>query len=91
MTERHVGLEPAPDDDQLEEWLGHKIDEASEEMEALIEEFVDVVKAGQEEDEPYLWSYARLLNHLATLDSPKMLRVLSAAIWTITEAELYGT
>ncbi|AKU45361.1 hypothetical protein MADRUGA_71 [Mycobacterium phage Madruga] len=86
--ERRVGLEAAPDDAQLEDWLGQKIDSASEEMEEILGDFVDMVKLSMDDGDPWLWNYARLLNFLATLDNPKMIRVLSAALWTIMEAEV---
>ena len=86
--DRRVGLEAAPDDAQLEEWLGQKIDAASEEMEEILGDFIDMVKMGMDSGEPWLWNYARLLNFLATLDNPKMIRVLSVALWTIMEAEV---
>jgi hypothetical protein len=83
-----VGLEPAPDDNNLVDWLEQRLKEADEQKEKLIEEFIDVVKYGQEEDEPYLFSYARLLNHLATLNTPDLIKILSAAIWEIMEADI---
>ncbi|AEL97982.1 hypothetical protein CL65_gp074 [Mycobacterium phage Patience] len=86
--ERRVGLEAAPDDAQLEDWLGQKIDSANEEMEEILGDFVDMVKLSMDDGDPWLWNYARLLNFLATLDNPKMIRVLSAALWTIMEAEV---
>ncbi|UOW93398.1 hypothetical protein SEA_LABELLE_73 [Mycobacterium phage Labelle] len=86
--ERRVGLEAAPDDAQLEDWLGQKIDSANEEMEEILGDFVDMVKLSMDDGDPWLWNYARLLNFLATLDNPKMIRVLSAALWTIMEAEI---
>lgn len=85
---RRVGLEAAPDDAQLEEWLGQKIDAASNEMEEILGDFVDMVKLSMDDGDPWLWNYARLLNFIATLDNPKMIRVLSAALWTIMEAEV---
>lgn len=88
MADRRVGLEAAPDDAQLEEWLGQKIDSASDEMEEILGDFVDMVKLSMDDGEPWLWNYARLLNYLATLDNPKMIRVLSVALWTIMEAEV---
>ena len=91
MSDRRVGLEAAPDDAQLEEWLGQKLDAANEEKEEILRDFIDMVKMGIDDGEPWLWGYARLLNFLSTLDSPKLIRVLSAAIWEIMEAETYGT
>lgn len=88
MSNRRVGLEAAPDDAQLEEWLSQKIDEASEEMEEILRDFVDMVKMSMDDGEPWLWNYARLLNYLTTLDDPKRIRVLSVALWTIMEAEV---
>lgn len=90
MTD-HVGLNPVPDDAKLEDWLEELLEAANKEKESLLEEFVDVVQYGKNEGEPYLFAYARLLNHLASLDHPLLIHILSAAIWEIMEAETYGS
>ena len=86
-----VGLNPVPDDAKFSEWLEELLEAASNEKDFLLEEFVDVVKYGAENGDPKIWGYARLLNHLATLDQPLLIRILSAAIWQIMEADEDGT
>lgn len=85
MTDRRVGLEAAPKDEDLVDWLSDKLEKADNELEEIVSTLADVMEYGKEEGEPYLFGYARLLNHLTSLNQPKLIRVLSAALWQLME------
>lgn len=83
----YVGLEPVPDG-EMEQWLSEKLESATEEMEETIQSLHEAVQYGVENDEPYIFSYARLLNHIANhMDHATMVKTLSASLWMIAEAD----
>lgn len=83
----HVGLHSVPDDKDLAKWLRSLLIEANEEFLVYFNEWQEVVEMTEESKEPEEWAYARLLNNLATLDQPKLIRLFSAAIWRINTIE----
>lgn len=79
----YVGPIPVPNDTNLADFLTKLRHEATLELEVLLSEFSEVIDYGKEEGEPEEFAYARLLNQLATIETPKLIRILSAAIWRI--------
>lgn len=75
-----IGIESVPDE-EMEKWLQSRLDMATKDATVLTEEFLEVVELGQERNDPEIFAYARLLNHLAGLDAPTILRILSAYVW----------
>lgn len=84
MTKR-VGLHYIPDDADMAIFLEERLQEAKAELSVLITEFAEVLHYGEEEDEPKIFGYARLLNHLSETKNPELVRMLSAAIWVMQE------
>ena len=82
---KKVGLHQVPDDEDMEDFLRSLLQEAKLELSSLITEFSDVVQYGDEEEEPKIFAYARLLNHLSQAKKPEIVRMLSAAIWVMQE------
>jgi HSP90 family molecular chaperone len=83
MPDNRVGLEPAPDDDKLVEWLREKIDKAEKDFNKLVSDFHEVVDYGIEEGEPFEFAYARLLNFCASLSQKELIELLSGATWYV--------
>jgi hypothetical protein len=77
---KDIGVEPVPDD-EIEKWLKAKLSIAEEEAQKLASEFKEVIEMGEQKGDPEIFAYARLLNHLAELESPALLRILSAYVW----------
>lgn len=84
MTKR-IGVDPVPDDEDLVKWLNERFKSSDEEYKTIFTEFQEVVSLTRENGEPIEFAYARLLNRLATLDAPVILRALSAVIWRFSK------
>lgn len=80
-----VGLESVPNDAEIVGWLNHRFSEHSEQLVNYLREFNEVVELTRSDGEPIEFAYARLLNNLALLDSPKVLNMLAAMIWRSTK------
>lgn len=70
-----------PDDETMVKYLNGRYAEGNEEFLVIFNEFQEVVQLTKDNGEPIEFAYARLLNHLAELDAPVLLRALSAIIW----------
>lgn len=80
MTKR-IGVDPVPDDAEKEQWLQDKLKTATELAKQLADGFEDAAQYSKEQNEPEIFAYARLLNHVAGLDQPTLIRILSAFVW----------
>lgn len=74
-------LWPVPTDDHLAEKLRERIQLAIDEASEFLEEYRDVVEYSKGRGEPEEFAYARLLNHLAEVDNPRLIKILSAFIY----------
>lgn len=81
MTDKFVGLEAAPSDDELVAWLRHKKAMSGLAVVQYVQEFEGVYNMTVGNDEPKEFAFARLLNNLATLESSDVLHMLAAMIW----------
>lgn len=83
------GLSPVPnipDDESMVNYLNKLFAEANEEYWVIYHEFQEVVEMTKENGEPIEFAYARLLNHLADMDAPVILRALSSVIWRFSKS-----
>lgn len=76
-----VGLTPVPDDTDIVKFLEKIKEDSSFKVNALVEEFEEVVHYGQEEGEPEIFAYARLLNHLAMVEHGDLIRMLATMVY----------
>lgn len=76
-----IGVDPVPSDEEKEAWLQKKLDQATDLAKELAAGFDDAAQYSKEQGEPEIFAYARLLNHVATLDTPTIIRILSAFVW----------
>ena len=76
-------LESVPDvpDKEMVKWLRTKFYVSKVELLKYQSEFVEVMQVVNNEDDPVEFGYARLLNNLATLEKPQLVRMLSAMLW----------
>jgi len=76
-------LESVPDvpDEEMVKWLRAKFYVSKVELLKYQSEFVEVMQVVNNEDDPVEFGYARLLNNLATLEKPQLVRMLSAMLW----------
>lgn len=76
-------LESVPDvpDEEMVKWLRAKFYISKVELLKYQSEFVEVMQVVNNEDDPVEFGYARLLNNLATLEKPQLVRMLSAMLW----------
>ena len=76
-------LESVPDvpDEEMVKWLRAKFYLSKVELLKYQSEFVEVMQVVNNEDDPVEFGYARLLNNLATLEKPQLVRMLSAMLW----------
>ena len=76
-------LESVPDvpDEEMVKWLRTKFYVSKVELLKYQSEFVEVMQVVNNEDDPVEFGYARLLNNLATLEKPQLVRMLSAMLW----------
>lgn len=81
MSDNHVGLEAVPDDEDMVKWLRVKSNLAHLELLKYLEEYKEIVEYGESQEEPKEFAYARLLNNLATIEQPELIKMLSAAIY----------
>ena len=82
---RRIGLHQVPDDADMAKFLEELLANAKKELARLITEFDEVLEYGEEEGEPKIFGYARLLNHLSETKNPELVRMLSAAVWAMQE------
>jgi ABC-type cobalamin transport system ATPase subunit len=88
---RHIGLNPVPDDVNLESFLVKIMEQNDEQLEKFIDELHDTVKETMEAGQPFIFSYGKLLNYLAREDSvtqPWLINAFSVAVWKLMEADL---
>lgn len=76
-----IGVDPVPPDEEKEAWLKTKLGLAAVAATKLAADFDDAAQYSIEQGEPEIFAYARLLNHLASLDTPTLIRILSAFVW----------
>ena len=83
MNSDPPGLESVPDvpDEEMVKWLRAKFYLSKVELLKYLSEFVEVMQVVNNEDDPVEFGYARLLNNLATLEKPQLVRMLSAMLW----------
>ena len=83
MNNDPPGLESVPDvpDEEMVKWLRAKFYLSKVELLKYQSEFVEVMQVVNNEDDPVEFGYARLLNNLATLEKPQLVRMLSAMLW----------
>ena len=76
-------LESVPDvpDEEMVKWLRARFYISKVELLKYQSEFVEVMQVVNNEDDPVEFGYARLLNNLATLEKPQLVRMLSAMLW----------
>ena len=76
-------LESVPDvpDEEMVKWFRAKFYISKVELLKYQSEFVEVMQVVNNEDDPVEFGYARLLNNLATLEKPQLVRMLSAMLW----------
>ena len=81
MAKRHVGFTPIPKDADIAEFLQNLIKEQREELGATLKQLYDTIEQTHEAEEPTVFAFAKLLNFLASLEKPELVRLLSAALW----------
>lgn len=70
-----------PNDEEMKEWLWSRLHKATGSAESLASEFREVIELGEENEEPAIFAYARLLTHLGEISQPELLEILSAFVW----------
>lgn len=71
----------SPSDEDLVKWLRAKFYTSQVELLQYQAEFNEVMQITNSEDNPVEFGYARLLNNLAEMDQPKLIRLLSVFMW----------
>lgn len=86
MTVRHIGLNPVPNDENIEQFLQKIIQQNRTEMENFLKELVKTIDETEQSGQPNEFAYGKMLNYLATEESVTqawLINSFAAAIWEL--------
>lgn len=85
MKKDRVGLTPIPTDANVDQFLEDLWREHSQELERLLGDMKRTIEQTEDDGEPAMFAYGKLLNYLASDEAkrPKLIRLLAAAIWEL--------
>ena len=81
MSKDRVGFKRLPDDANIEDWLNKLFLEYRAEMDQFGIELVETIQQTNKDEEPRIFAFAKMLNKLATMDKPQLIKILSAVMW----------
>lgn len=81
MSKDRIGLKSVPPDVVLEEWLYNLFLEYRHETDNFGIELMDTIMQTHHERQPHIFAFAKMLNKLATMEKPDLIKILSAAMW----------
>lgn len=79
-----IGLTPVPDDKPLEEFINELIEKDVELLAEKLDELLGSIEETEEEKQPKVFAYAKLMNYLAKgVTHPDLIHICCAALWEI--------